>query len=136
MRISEEDYLKTVFDLYERLEDESTGIKASDIAKELNVTKPSVSAMIRKLVKTEYIRAEPYSKIHLTKKGMEKARTLAHNHRVIEVFLTRVLGRDISEVHREAHLLEHAFSDKSVKQLYKILKSPSESPYGKRIPRE
>ena len=134
MNISVEDYLRTMYALYEKQGGKSKGIKSVDLAKELGISKPSVSSMIRKLTKLQYLKAKPYSKIHFTRKGLEKARLIMHNHRVIEVFLKDVLGYDISKVHQEAHRLEHAFSEGSIKRLDKFLGNPKRSPYGYSIP--
>ena len=134
MNVSMEDYLRTLYALYERLEAKSDGIKSVDVAKELGISKPSVSEMIKKLIKRRYLKARLYSKIYLTKKGMNEARRIIHNHRVIEVFLKGVLEYDINKVHGEAHRLEHAFSEESVKRLDKFLNNPKSAPNGKPIP--
>jgi DtxR family Mn-dependent transcriptional regulator len=52
------------------------------------------------------------------------------------VFLIDVLGMKSSEVHQEAHALEHALSDKVAAKLEKLLGSPSLDPHGKRIPKK
>jgi len=129
MRESKEDYLITMYTLHEKGE-----IKSVDIANLLNVSKPSVSEMIRKLDKEHLIEAKPYSKIKFTRKGLDQAKRIMHNHRVIEVFLRKVLKYDIDKVHEEAHRLEHAFSGESIKRLDKLVNNPKRSPFGKRIP--
>jgi len=134
MNMSVEDYLRTLYALYESLDTKSDGIKSVDVAKELDISKPSVSEMIKKLIKKRYLKAKPYSKIYLTKKGMNEARRIIHNHRVIEVFLKALLGYDIPKVHGEAHRLEHAFSEESIKRLDRFLNNPKLAPNGKPIP--
>ncbi len=129
---STEDYLRTAYFLYEK--DKTKGIRSIDIAKELKISKPSVSEMIKKLVKKGLIKANPYSNIFLTKKGLTEARRVMHNHRVIEVFLKQILKHDLSKVHQEAHRLEHAFSESSINKLDDFLNHPKQSPAGKTIP--
>ncbi len=136
MNISLEDYMRTIYSLYERLDDKDQGIKSIDIANAMKISKPSVSSMIRKLVSHGYIKAKPYSKIHLTSFGFTEARKIMHKHRVIEVFLCDVLGYGDQEVHDEAHRLEHAFSDETIARLDRHLKKPGSSPLGKKIPRK
>ena len=144
-RTSKEDYLRCIYFLYERSKNSNNndaGIKSVDLSKELNVTKPSVSEMIKKLSSKGYVEAKPYSNIFLTKKGFNEAKKVMHNHRVIEVFLKNVLKYEInkphkkSKIHEEAHKLEHAFSEESIKRLDSFLKDPKKSPYGKEIPHD
>ena len=132
MNISREDYLRVMYELYEK---EKKGIKSVDIAKKLNVTKSSVSQMIKKFNKDKLILTEPYSKIRFTNKGLNEAKRIIYTHRVIEVFLKDFLKYDTKEIHDEAHRLEHAFSEESIKRLDVLLNKPKKSPYGKTIPR-
>ncbi len=134
MNISTEDYLRTIYFLYEKQEDESKGVKSIDIAKELKISKPSVSKMITKLISKKYLKAKPYSNIHFTKKGLKEAMRVMHNHRVIEVFLKNVLNCNLNRIHEEAHKLEHTFSEYTIRKLDSFLNNPKVSPYGKLIP--
>ena len=127
---SQEDYLRAMYLIYEKQADKSLGIKSIDISKELNVSKPSVSEMIKKLAKMGFIRSKPYSNIFFTNNGLREARKITHNHRVIEVFLKEVLKYNLKGVHEEAHKLEHAFSQESIKRLDKFLKNPKVCPHG------
>jgi len=129
-----EDYLRTIYALYEELDDKSLGVKSVDVAKSLNVSKPSVSAMIKKLVAKRYLKSKRYFNIYFTKKGLEEAKRVMHAHRVLEVFLRDILNYNLSKVHDEAHRMEHAFSEESLKRLDNFLKNPKQSPFGKQIP--
>ena len=129
---STEDYLRTIYSLYEK--DKTKGIKSIGIANELSISKPSVSEMIKKLVKGRLVKADPYSDIFFTEKGLKEARRIMHNHRIIEVFLKNILKYDLRKVHEEAHRLEHAFSEESIRRLDKFLNHPKQSPAGKTIP--
>lgn len=131
---SKEDYLRTMYGLYEKLDSKEEGIMSINIAKELKITRPSVSGMLKKFVQEGYIKFTPYSKIFFTSKGLKEAQRVMHNHRVIEVFLKNILKYASSKVHEEAHRLEHAFSEESIKRLDKYLNNPKKSPQGKIIP--
>lgn len=126
-----EDYLSTIYKIYEG--NPKNGIHSIDVANQLNISKPSVSAIIKKLTKQGYLIAKPYSRLFFTKKGLQKAKKITHNHRVIEYFLKEVLKCNLEDIHEEAHKLEHAFSEKTIKQLDAFLGQPKLSPYGKRI---
>ena len=131
---SKEDYLRTMYGLYEKLDSKEEGITSVNIAKELKITRPSVSGMLKKLAENGYIKFTPYSKIFFTSKGLKEAQRVMHNHRVIEVFLKKILKFDLSKVHEEANILEHAFSEESIKRLDKFLNNPTRSPHGCEIP--
>lgn len=133
---SKEDYLRTVYYLHEKLDCKEKGVRSVDIAKNLNITRPSVSAMLKKLAKSSHIKYKPYSNIFFTGKGLKEAKRVMRNHRVIEVFLKKILKYDLSKVHEEAHRLEHAFSEESIKRLDEFLNHPTRSPYGYEIPPE
>ncbi|MCK4859910.1 MAG: metal-dependent transcriptional regulator [Candidatus Omnitrophica bacterium] len=139
---STEDYLRTMYRLYEEIEpydrinEAGKGIRSVDIAKELKISKPSVSKMVKKLILKKYIKAKPYSNIYFTNKGLKEARRVMHNHRVIEVFLRDMLNCDLNKVHEEAHKLEHTFSEHTIRKLDKFLNNPKISPTGKEIPHD
>ena len=128
-----EDYLRTIFMMQEAQADKSAGVKSIQIAKSLNVSKPSVSDMVSKLSGEGFIQADPYSTILLTKKGLAEAKKITKKHRIIEVFLADTLKYSCDEIEDETHDLEHAFSDESIGRLSKFLKNPRRCPHGNKI---
>lgn len=128
-----EDYLKTIFSINEKQQDKDKGIHPVDIANYLKVKKSSVSAAIQKLSKEGFVTVEPYSPVFLTEKGLKEAHCITHNHRVIEYFLKEILRCDTSSIHEEAHKLEHAFSESTIRKLDTFLGNPKISPHGKKI---
>lgn len=131
-KASMEDYLGEIYKISEenRFAKEVSSV---DIARNLDVSKASVSEMMRKLAKTGLVRCERYSKIRLTLEGSKEASKIIHHHRVIEYFLREVLKCSIKDVHDEAHRLEHAFSDSTIRKLDRFLGNPKISPYGDKI---
>ncbi|MBN2567460.1 metal-dependent transcriptional regulator [Candidatus Woesearchaeota archaeon] len=129
-----EDYLGTLYEFYELLEDPAEGIHTTEIANRLGISKPSVCQMLRKLEREGLVRSERYGPVFLTAKGMRRAKAIKWKHRVIEYFLKDFLGCDLRSVHAEAHRLEHAFSDGTVRKLDAFLGNPTTSPFGKDIP--
>lgn len=113
-----EDYLRIIYLVYEEQKDKSVGIRSVDVSRKLNVSKPTVSEMMKKLAKLGYVKVSPYSNIFLTAKGMNKAKKLSYNFKIVEIFLTRLLGyKDPEKIDEEAHMLEHAFSSESILRL-------------------
>ncbi len=72
--------------------------------------------------------------IRLTTKGLDIAKTMARRHRLLERWLTDVLGLDWSRAHDEAHRLEHALSPVVEERLAEMLGMPSTCPHGNPIP--
>ncbi len=129
-----EDYLRAIYFLIEKKSGQEVGVSSVDLAKELGISKASVSEMISKLKNIGLVDSEPYSKVYLTKKGLEKAKKVMHKHRLIEYFLSEVLKCDMRKIHTEAHNLEHAFSEETIKKLDDFLDNPNTTPHGKEIP--
>ena len=125
-----EDYLRGLY----ILEEEKGKIKSIDLARYLNVSKPSVSEMVQELNKEGLISYKKYSKLKFTPKGRNIAKKLTSKHRLIELFLKNILKIESKHIHKEAHRLEHAFSDESIAKLRKMLGNPKKDPHGKPIP--
>lgn len=127
---TKEDYLRAIYILSQ--ETDSTHV--SDIADRLNLRKSTVSERLKELAALGLVTAEPYATVALTPAGEARGKKLTYKHRVIEVFLSDTLGLPDDQVHREAELLEHAFSDEAVKRLAAFLHHPTHDPHGSEIP--
>ena len=125
-----EDYIRAIYVLEER----NVQVRSIDLAEYLGVSKPSVSEMIRELSKESVILFKKYSKLKFTEKGRKIAENLTSKHRIIESFLRDMLKLNPEYIHKEAHRLEHAFSDESIERLRKLLGNPKLDPHGKPIP--
>lgn len=128
---SREDYLRAIYHLME----EKHEVKSVEVADYLEVSKPSVSEMLKTLNSDGLIDYKRYSRVKFTKKGLNAAKGLTARHRIIESFLKDVLKISPKSIHDEAHRLEHAFSDESIERMRKLLNNPKTDPHGKPIPR-
>src|SRR5207248_5399975 len=81
-----------------------------------------------------WISYEPGRGAQLTPQGITEARRVIRRHRLVEQFLTRVLGLDWSEVDAEAEALEHAISPRLEQAIAAHLGEPLEDPHGHPIP--
>lgn len=129
---SREDYLRAIYNFWEQ---EDGVIHSVDIAEYLDISKASVSQMLKKLAKQSYVRIKPYSCVSFTAKGLQEAKKLTYKHRIMEVFLSDILKINKRNIHSEAHKLEHCVSDKVIKKIAKFLNNPKYSPQGKKIPK-
>lgn len=125
-----EDYLKAIHSLggAERT------VSTRDIAARLEVRAASVTGMLKRLADGGWIRYESGQGARLTPFGVKEARRVIRRHRLMELFLTRVLGLDWSEVDAEAEALEHAISPRLEQAIAAHLGEPIEDPHGHPIP--
>ena len=70
----------------------------------------------------------------LTREGRKVALELVRHHRLLEMFLVRVLGYSWDEVHEEAENMEHAVSDMLIDRIDEYLGRPATDPHGDPIP--
>lgn len=123
-RISTEMYLKTIYELKTQ---KNSDPRPVDIVNCLEVSKGSVSEMLKKLSDEGFIKYKSYGVVELTNKGLNKAKNILEKYRIIRKFLSNMLKVNENKVHDEACNLEHAFSDESVLKLEKLIKSARKS---------
>jgi DtxR family Mn-dependent transcriptional regulator len=103
---AEEEYLQTIY----WLEEASLPITGANIARALQVSAPTVHEMIGRLETDGYVSRGDDRALSFTAHGREHAAGVVRRHRLIERFLTDVLGIPWYDVHEEAERLEHAMS--------------------------
>ena len=101
-----QDYLKAIH----RLGGVEQVVSPVELAVQLEVRAPSVTSMLKRLAEGGWVQYEPGRGARLTATGTAEARRVIRRHRLMELFLTRVLGLDWSDVDAEAEALEHAIS--------------------------
>jgi DtxR family Mn-dependent transcriptional regulator len=104
------------------------------LAESLHVSRPTVTATLKRMVRDGYIKLNERKEITLTAKGQSIAEHLQRRHRIVERWLTDELGLDWAKSDAEAHRLEHAMSDQVVELLNQYLGSPATCPHGNPIP--
>ena len=125
-----EDYLKAIYDL----ERDEHPAATNDIAERLAISPASVSGMMRRLAEQGLITHEPYRGVRLTSDGRRAALRTLRRHRILECYLTEVLGYPWDRVHDEAEQLEHTASEELIERMAKALGDPSRDPHGAPIP--
>lgn len=126
---NQEDYLKAIY--LENLK--GTLITNKLIADKMNVSAPSVSDMLNKLIKSKYLSKDDIYGFKLTEEGIGLTQTLLKKHRLWEVFLIEKLCYSWDEVHEDADALEHVTSHKLMNRLNEYLGKPKFCPHGKVI---
>jgi DtxR family Mn-dependent transcriptional regulator len=125
-----EDYLKAIYDLASDAQAATT----NDIAERLAISPASVSGMMRRLAEQGLITHEPYRGVRLTAAGRRAALRTLRRHRILECYLTEVLGYPWDRVHDEAEQLEHAASEELIERMADALGNPVQDPHGAPIP--
>jgi DtxR family Mn-dependent transcriptional regulator len=125
-----QDYLKAIHSLGGA----EVRVTPQAIAARLEVRAPSVTGMLKRLAEGRLINYESGVGARLTDLGITEARRVIRRHRLVELFLTRVLGLDWSEVDAEAEALEHAISPRLEQAIAAHLGEPLEDPHGHPIP--
>ncbi len=123
-----EEYCETIFELHE---DDLDVIQAR-IAERLEVSRPAVSEMIRKLEAEGLVTVD--RAVSLTAAGRRLAERVVRRHRLAERFLTDVLDLSWAEAHAEAGKWEHIISPSVEAALARVLGDPTTCPHGNPIP--
>ncbi len=104
------------------------------LAESLRVSRPTVTATMKRMVRQGLVKINTHKEIRLTAKGQAIAERLQRRHRIVERWLTDVLGLEWSKSDAEAHHLEHAMSDRVTELLNQHLGAPATCPHGNPIP--
>lgn len=126
-----EDYLKAIYKLQSSREG---GVTTSDLANELRVANASVTNMVKRLSKLGMVDYQSYYGATLTKSGEKIALEMIRHHRLLELYLTEMLGYSWDEVHDEAEKLEHYISEQFEDKIAELLNNPTVDPHGDPIP--
>jgi DtxR family Mn-dependent transcriptional regulator len=127
-----EDYLKWI--LLEEQAADGELVSMGRIGGALGVAPGTVTAMVKTLADSGLLVYEPYSGVRLTDPGRQLALHVLRRHRLVELFLVKVLKMDWSEVHGEAESLEHAISERVIERIDEMLGFPAVDPHGDPIP--
>src|SRR4051812_17216099 len=124
--VAEEEYLQTLFWLHEA----GLQMTGANVARAMQLSAPTVHEMIGRLEKDGYITRADDKTIDFTESGREHAEGIVRRHRLIERFLTDVLGIPWDDVHEEAERLEHAMSPKLEERMLAAIGDAKTCPHG------
>src|SRR4249919_1148579 len=124
--VAEEEYLQIMF----WLEEAGLPINGANIARALQLSPPTVHEMIGRLEGDGYVERADDKSLTFTDKGRGEAESISRRHRLIERFLTDVLGIPWDEVHEEAERLEHAMSPVLEERMLAAIGDAKTCPHG------
>lgn len=129
-----ENYLKAIYLGVASLTDGHRLLPMGQLAAALGVAPGTATTMVKTLAESGLVRYEPYAGVVLTPAGEKLATLVVRRHRLIELFLVRVLGFGWDEVHDEAEQLEHVVSNRLIERIDEMLGFPEADPHGDPIP--
>lgn len=125
-----ENYLKALYYLHIK----NPEISLTDLGQVLEVSKPTVNEMVKKLHKQGWVTYEKYKPLTLTATGKRQAAMVIRKHRLSEMFLSEIMGFGWEEVHEMAEEIEHLRTEKLFDRMDELLGFPTKDPHGSPIP--
>ena len=125
-----ENYLKAIYFLSQ----ENIDVSITGLSKKMEVSKPTVNNMVKKMQDKGWLYYEKYKPIKLTVKGKRLGALIVRRHRLTEMFLSQIMGFGWEEVHDIAEEIEHISSTLFFDRMDEILGFPTLDPHGSPIP--
>ncbi|MCD6577768.1 MAG: metal-dependent transcriptional regulator [Anaerolineaceae bacterium] len=125
-----EDYLGVIYTLNR----DGEKVIGARLAKLLDVSRPTVTVTLKRMLRDNWISIDKNKHIYLTSSGNKAAQSVIRRHMLTEWLLSRVLNIPWSELHAEAHKLEHSISKDVENRLVATLEDPSSCPHGNPMP--
>jgi len=123
-------YLEAIYYMWS----EGEPTRSARLADWLGVSRPTVTVALRRMARDGMVRMNNRKEIEMTSSGRRAAESIVRRHRIMERWLTDVLGLDWVAADEEAARLEHAVSEKVERRLYETLGRPRTCPHGNPIP--
>ena len=129
-----ENYLKVIHLQQLTLADSVQLVGMGQLASAMGVTPGTATTMVKALNEAGLVHYEPYVGVRLLPAGERLAGLVIRRHRLVELFLVRVMGMSWDEVHDEAEKLEHVVSERLIERMDEMLGHPEVDPHGDPIP--
>ena len=129
-----ENYLKVIHLQQLTLSDPTHLVGMGQLAAAMGVTPGTATTMVKALNEAGLVHYEPYVGVRLLAAGERLAGLVIRRHRLVELFLVRVMGMSWDEVHDEAEKLEHVVSERLIERMDEMLGHPEVDPHGDPIP--
>ena len=127
---SEREALKSLYRLSRDGRDAHTGA----LAEALGVSPGTATAIVKRLAERGLVDHRPYRDVDLTEAGRAAAVAAIRRHRIVERFLSDMLGYAWNEADRLAATFEHDLPPEVEERLFVALDRPTSCPHGFPIP--
>jgi len=125
-----QEYLGEIY----RLERAPGGVTTSALAERLEVSPSAVVRMLRRLDEAGMLTHIPYQDVKLSEQGEREALRSIRRHRLLEVFLVKIMGFGWDEVHEQAHGLQLTITEAFEDRMDAVSGYPTHCPHGDPIP--
>ncbi|MFA4929381.1 MAG: metal-dependent transcriptional regulator [Patulibacter sp.] len=123
---AEQEYLETLL----RLRETDQPLTAANVSRSLGLSAPTVHEMVKRLEAAQLIVRDVQKRISFTAQGLEIAREVTSRHRLVERFLTDVLGIPWYAVHEEAESIDRYASPDVIEGMREQISSATTCPHG------
>lgn len=124
------EYLAEIY----RLQEDAPTVSTTSLAERLNVSAPAVPRMLKRLRNAGYVKHVPYQGFELTELGIEEALKELRRHRILEVFMVKVMGFSWDETHELAEEMSKGINDTIAERMAEMTNQPTRCPHGEPIP--
>lgn len=124
------EYLAEIY----RLQEDSPTVSTTSLAERLNVSAPAVPRMLKRLRNAGYVKHVPYQGFELSELGKEEALKELRRHRILEVYLVKVMGFTWDETHELADEMSKGINDIITERMAEMTNQPTRCPHGEPIP--
>jgi DtxR family Mn-dependent transcriptional regulator len=125
-----EDYLGVIY----TIERDGEPVIGARLAEWMEVSPPTVTATVKRMVRDGWVTANERREIKLTAAGRKAAASVVRRHMLTELLLARLLEVPWSQVHQEADQMEHTISGETMQRLLDRLEDPRTCPHGNPLP--
>ncbi len=123
-------YLESIF----CIDGEGEAVRPGRLSQWMGVSPPTVTDALRRMQRDGLVLISKDRSVELTSLGRERATGIVRRHRILERWLTDVLGLDWAVADEEADRLSSAMSDLVVEQIDSSMGAPRTCPHGNPIP--
>jgi DtxR family Mn-dependent transcriptional regulator len=125
-----QEYLEAIYSM----QDEGKTVIGVRLAERMRVAPPTVTATLQRMAAAGLIVLSPHKEVLFTRRGLDIARIMIRRHRLIERFLTDIMGLQWHEAHEEACRMESGFSARMEDRVIALLGDATRCPHGNPIP--
>jgi DtxR family transcriptional regulator, Mn-dependent transcriptional regulator len=123
-------YLESIY----CIDGEGETVRPGRLSQWMGVSPPTVTDALRRMDRDGLVAISEDRSVELTLAGRERATSIVRRHRILERWLTDVLGLDWAVADEEADRLSSAMSELVVEQIDASMGKPSTCPHGNPIP--
>lgn len=101
--------------------------RVTDIAKDMGLTKGSVSTALNNLKKRELVEEDESKFLSLSKEGHDQVHAILSSRTLLYYFFKDILDVDDKTAHNDSCLMEHLLSSETREKFFKFMKNVTEN---------